>query len=125
MKKLLLLFIVLCFPAFAQIESGGIPGAASKYAISRGPTFTITGACTSITPVGGSTAGTYNSGTSGSCATTIALPTAPNGWACFATDLTTAADAFLQKQTSSTTASATITGTTVSGDVISFNCTGY
>jgi hypothetical protein len=49
--------------------------------------------------------------------------TAPTGWACYANDLTTPADKL--QTTVSTTTTATIAGTTVSGDVISFGCMGF
>lgn len=85
--------------------------------------FTITG-CSSTTTVGSGTEGSYASGTSGACATVLTLNgnsniTAPNGWACSASDTTTALD-IIQGQSASTTSSCTISGTTVSGDVIIF-----
>jgi hypothetical protein len=50
---------------------------------------------------------------------------APNGWDCHATDLTTGVDATSTVLIGSTTTTASLTGTTVSGDVISFSCIGY
>ena len=89
--------------------------------------FTTTGCSISAT-TGGSTSGTYTSGTTGSCAAVITMNgsnglIAPNGWACYASNRTTTANA--QPNTASTTTTATITGTTVTGDVISFACTPY
>ena len=97
--------------------------------ISRGTKFTTTGCSVSAT-AGGAAAGTYTSGTAGTCTVVITIngatgTTAPNGWYCHATDLTTAADALLQKQTASSTTTATISGTTALGDVVAFSCTGY
>lgn len=91
--------------------------------ISGGTKFTASG-CSNSTTVGGQTAGSYNSGTSGTCTVTITLPTAPNGWVCFASDVTTAVDVS-QPMTASTTTSCTISGTTVSGDTIKFAALGY
>jgi hypothetical protein len=92
-----------------------------------GTKFTISG-CTAGTTVGGATAGTYTSGTTGTCTVVITMNgatglTAPNGWSCAASDLTTPADT--QTQSASTTTTATITGTTITGDVIAFHCMGY
>lgn len=93
--------------------------------ISAGTKFTASG-CTNSATVGGASAGTYTSGTTGTCTVTITMGnslTAPNGWDCSASDRTTAAD--VQRTSASTTTTATISGTTASGDVISFSCEGY
>lgn len=80
------------------------------------------------TGTGNNNGGTYNltttPGTIGSEAmTTTGNLQAPNGWTCMAQDVTTPADA--QKQTATTTYSATIAGTTASADVVVFNCQPY
>lgn len=95
--------------------------------ISGGTKFTISG-CSAGTTVGGATAGKFASGTTGACTIVITMNgatgmTAPNGWACNASDQTTPAN--LISQSASTTTTATVTGTTVSGDTISFHCMGY
>lgn len=95
--------------------------------ISGGTKFTTSGCSVSAT-TGGATAGTYMSGTTGTCTTVITMNgatglTAPNGWSCWGNDQTTAADLIGQSASSSTTA--TLKGTTVSGDVINFGCIGY
>lgn len=95
--------------------------------ISTGTKFTTSGCSVSAT-TGGATAGTYTSGTTGTCTVTITMNgatglTATNGWSCWAADLTTPAD--LITQTASSTTTATLAGTTVSGDVINFGCMGY
>lgn len=92
--------------------------------ISGGTTFTASG-CSVSALVGGATAGTFTSGTAGTCTVVITMSglVAPNGFSCFASDRTTAAD--IITQTASTNATATLSGTTVSGDVISFGCIGY
>jgi len=91
-----------------------------------GTKFTTTGCSVSAT-TGGSTAGTITSGAA-SCTIVITMNgatglTAPNGWACYAADITTPADTMKQSATSTTTC--TITGTTVIGDVIVFGAIGY
>lgn len=91
--------------------------------ISGGTVPGISG-CTAGTQTGGGTAGTYSSGTTGTCTVTLTFAlTAPTGWACTQNDLTTPAD--VQKQSASSTTTATITGTTVTADVINFACTAY
>ena len=88
-----------------------------------GTTFTASG-CSNSTLVGGATAGSYHSGTTGTCAVTVTFGlTATNGWACAANDLTTNTDA--QTQTATTTTTATISGTTVTGDIVNFHCIAY
>ena len=49
--------------------------------------------------------------------------TATNGWYCGANDLSTTADSV--HEISTTTTTAVLSGTTVSGDVINFGCTAY
>jgi hypothetical protein len=74
--------------------------------------------------VGGAWAGKFASGTTGTCTVTITPgTTAPNGWACQASDLTTMAGVI--KQTAYTTKTATISGTTVSADNIAWSCVAF
>jgi hypothetical protein len=90
--------------------------------VSLGNQFTISG-CSASVLEGGSTSGAYSSGTSGTCTVTITFGGSgfSQGVNCIARDVTTQADT--QTQTGALSAStATITGTTVSGDVISFSC---
>lgn len=115
----------LQFQTFNFLTSSGL----GKFAgiASEGTKFTTSGCSVSAT-VGGATAGTYTSGTSGTCTVTITMngatgQTAPNGWACYAQDVTTPADA--QTQTTTTATAAVISGTTVSGDIVRFHCLGY
>lgn len=89
---------------------------------SYGTKFTITG-CAAGTTVGGATAGSFVSGTTGACTVVITMAgangmTAANGWSCQASDLTTPANLIAQSASSTTTC--TITGTTVTGDLIHF-----
>ena len=94
------------------------------YFQSTGTTFTASG-CTNSTLVGGATAGTFKSGTTGTCTVTITMgggATATTGWSCNSTDRTTAN---LYRQTASTTTTATFSGTTTSADIIQFACTAF
>lgn len=88
------------------------------------PIPTSTG-CTATIGAGSSLdAGTYTSGTTGTC-TVVITPNqvAPTGWACSAVNLTTPGNP--QGQTASTTTTATIAGTTVTGDVVRYQCSRY
>jgi hypothetical protein len=86
-------------------------------------TNTVSG-CSLTVPAGGATAGKFNSGTTGSCTVTITPGfTAPNGFSCWANDITTPADKLQQLSMSQT--APTIGGTTVSGDVITWGCVAY
>lgn len=127
----------VCRPAAGVVGIGSAANAndttgkvkASGY-ISAGTKFTTNGGCgeTSGTTTGGGTAGKFTTSGSSSCTSIVTFgdsATAPNGWACFAHDLTTSAD-YNNPRTSSTTTTLTIvTGTIVSGDVIEFGCVGY
>jgi len=96
---------------------------------SAGTAFTLGGGCTTGTIIGGATAGTFVSSTTGVCGIVMTMgnsATAPNGWICDANNRTTFASfANVWEQTASSTTTATLTSTTVSGDVISIKCTGY
>lgn len=73
---------------------------------------------------GGASAGKFASGTTGTCTVTITPGiTATNGFTCDAHDLTTPADVINQTATSTTTA--TISGTTASGDVVTWKCAAF
>lgn len=91
--------------------------------ISGGTVPGISG-CSAGTQTGGGTVGTFASGTTGTCTVTLTFAfTAPTGWNCLANDRTTPAD--LIGQTSSTTTTCVLSGTTVSGDVIGFTAVAY
>jgi hypothetical protein len=80
--------------------------------------------CSLTVATGGSWAGKFNSGTTGACTVTITFPyAATTGWTCDAHDTTTVADVI--NQTGFTTTTATISGTTASGDVITWKCQGF
>jgi hypothetical protein len=80
--------------------------------------------CNLSAAVGGSGAGSFKSGTSGTCTVTIRPGiTAPNGFTCQATDLTTGGATMKQTAYSSTTC--TISGTTASADLITWSAIGF
>jgi hypothetical protein len=96
--------------------------------LSEGTLYTTSGSCAPISRLGGADSGSFLSGVAGTCTVVITIngangSTAPNGWACTASDLTTPADTI--KQTAYTTTTATISGTTASGDLIAFSCKGF
>lgn len=93
-----------------------------------GTTFTISG-CSTTTLVGGASVGSFLSGTSGTCTPVITMGGATgisgvtNGWACTAVDVTTPTDIITETTSNATTA--TLSGTTASGDKIVFSCHPY
>lgn len=93
---------------------------------SGGTTFTTNAGCSETSLTGGASVGSVASGTTGTCTFIVTMgdtDTAAHGWKCTADDETTPAD--LIHQSGHSTKTATLTGTTVSGDVISFACFGY
>lgn len=114
----------------ARLLFSGATGAATLTAalISGGTTFTLgsgTGACaTTSTLTGGQLAGSFLcTGTAGASTQVINLPTATNGWSCWASD-ETAGTSFAQS--AHTASSVTIKGTIgVSSDRVAFGCVGY
>ncbi len=106
--------------------SGGNDGIISMVGpvVQGGTKYTFaTNTCSATTTLGGATWGSYVSGTTGTCTVTITLPFATNSYFCQATDQTTSIDYTQNATTSGLTL--TITGTTVSGDLIKFGCGGY
>jgi len=92
---------------------------------SKGTKFTASG-CSNSTTLGGASAGSFASGTTGTCTVTVTMGntlTATNGWSCKANDLTTTADTV--NQTATTTTTVTLSGTTVTGDLVNFFCMAY
>ncbi len=80
--------------------------------------------CSAGTQLGGSYQGSFVSGTTGTCAVTLTLPTsAVNAWSCHTQNVTTPANPYPQTGGSQTTA--TFSGTTVTNDVIRWSCRGY
>lgn len=61
-------------------------------------------------------AGSYHSGTTGTCTVTFTMPTVTTGWYCSGKDITTPADVI--NTTASSASGCTLSGTTTTGDVI-------
>ncbi len=115
------------FPGPTSIDANGLVGAPS-YAVT-GTTFTATGCGTVTNRLGGATAGSFQSATSGTCTVVVTMGnsvTAANGFACGRpNDLTTNSNSSSWSQTATTTTTVTLSGTSAAGDVISFACTPY
>ncbi len=112
-------------PVFTTLTTNGLASANGN--ISNGTTFTITSGCgsggtapTSLT--GGATTGSFVANTT-TCVPIIALPIAPNGWKCGASDLTHPADTFTQ--TAKSTTSCTLSATVSTSDIILVHAEGY
>jgi len=109
---------------FPLLDKNGLttPIVRTEYTMTIGPQ-TISG-CSLSSPLGGSSAGSFISGTSGMCMFTVTPGlTALKGWACDAHDLTTPAHAI--NQTEYTTTTASFKGTAASGDVIIWKCAAF
>lgn len=90
--------------------------------ITAGYGATLTG-CGFTSGHAGGLAGNFASGTTGTCNITITMPVSTfTGWSCSATDIT-AHTAFLQTGTLSVT-QAQLSGSTTSGDVVTYQCGG-
>jgi hypothetical protein len=104
--------------------NGGSGNAVGSVVVAGSPPTTTGSTCTAIgSQVGGNTAGRLVATCAAQTLVLTFATTAPNGWACKASDQTTVADSMNQTASSATTA--TLTGTTVAGDTISFQCQGY
>jgi len=92
-----------------EVAGGNVPG--------------ISG-CSTGTQAGGNQAGTFISGTSGTCTVILTFAVnAPNIWYCTSQNLTHPAD--MLQEYSSTPNSVTIQGPTTSGDLIAFGCRAF
>lgn len=91
--------------------------------ISGGSAPTLTGTCTTASQVGGNTAGKFTATCTAQTVIMTFSTATPNGWDCTANDNSTPADTL--KQTSFTTTSCTLTGTTVATDIITFHAVGF
>ncbi len=122
----------------APNQNGGVqPPASRSTVVAYDPAFLSIGpatdvnlnavsvsGCGSLSTASTVLSGIITSGTTGSCTPviTFSLARAANGWNCSISNRTTAN---LIRQTASATSGATFTGTTVSGDVLSYACTAY
>lgn len=94
------------------------------------PPLTVSG-CSNSNVTAGETTGAFTSGVTGNCAVTVVpsgtLSTAqPNGWSCGSfLDKTTTTNTASWQQLGYTTTSAALSGTTSTGDVVSFSCNRF
>ncbi len=88
--------------------------------ISNGTKFTV-GTCTASSTTGGATAGKIVTSNGSGCVITLGGLTAPNGWACHASDITAPA---VIAQTATTTTTCTLAAVT-SGHSIVFSAMAY
>lgn len=123
----LALFALGSLDAQAQVYYGYNPSSGIEVLhgaeVFGGPLPVLTGCATISVSVGGASGGRFQtSGTS--CNLTITFPSAaPNGWACFATDITTAV---VLRQASTTSTSCTFAAAvTTAADNIIWNAAGY
>jgi hypothetical protein len=116
-----LLLPIVAYAAVRAVAPGTLTAINGSNLISGGTKFVATGCANSAT-VGGAFAGQFASGTTGTCTVTLTLPTAPNGWTCYADDRTTPG---VFNQTGSSTTSCNISGATTSGDTVNFMAMGY
>ena len=96
---------------------------------SAGTKYTVTG-CSTTGAIGGASAGSFASGTSGTCTPVVTMGgasavTSNNGWSCWMSNETHPGTTNLLQQTATSPTTATFSGTTVSGDVLVFGCVGY
>lgn len=111
-------------PIFTLSGSAPQAGVIASFKVAPAAHYNPVSGCSLASPVGGAWAGSFASGTTGTCTVTITPGiTAPNGWTCDVHDLTTPAD--VVNQTASSTTTATISGTTISGDVITWKCVAF
>lgn len=90
--------------------------------VSAGTKFTASG-CSNGTTLGGEIAGSFVSGTTGSCTVVITFPlSSPNGFVCSSHDVTAGTNF---TQTASSVNTCTVSGVTTSGDVVNFMALGY
>jgi len=111
------------------LGTNGTTAAWVNSALDTTATFTIgsgTGACaTQSTLTGGSHTGSFLcTGTAGASTAVLVLPTAPHGWSCWVSDLTSGVAGATVAPLSTTGATLKITIATTS-DVVQFGCNGY
>jgi hypothetical protein len=110
----------------AGAKSGAIQGAVKL----AGPLLaagiqTVSG-CRLTGAVGGASAGSFKSGTTGTCSVTVTPGIrAPNGFHCTTANHTHPADVLAQTDDPLSATAPTISGTTSSGDLITWSCTAF
>lgn len=100
---------------------------AIQFGATGGQTFTVSG-CSASSPVGGATGGAFTAGSSATCTFVITMNgafygrTAPHGWICMGSDVTTAISL---PQAANTTTTCSIKGAVTSGNQITFVAFAY
>jgi len=90
---------------------------------STGTAVNISSGCATVSATKGSAvAFQFATSLTGTCTPVIQLPPAPNGWACFAQDIT---HNVVFTQTAATTFSCTVTGATTASDVVQVSAQPY
>lgn len=92
--------------------------------VSAGPVQAMSG-CSVSAVKGGTAAGQFTSGTTGTCTVTFTDSPAPNGYTCVVADMSAPTYAVLMRQTATSTTGCTVSGTTTSGDQMVFIMIGY
>jgi hypothetical protein len=121
--------IVLGNSSVTKVYAGSTSGVSMSIAggfESLGTTFTTNKGCSEGTLAGGASAGSFVSGTSGTCTTTITMGnslTAPQAWSCSLHDITNRSDGGNSAAGSTTTAVVSIATTT--GDTVYFDCMAF
>lgn len=111
-----------------QLTVNNTAGISTQGIISNGTKFTTSGAgCTVTGTTGGATAGSITTSTTGTCTVIVTLNgatgfTAPNGWACHGSNITSGAAA---AQTATSATSCTIKVATSASDIIIFSAMAY
>jgi|SRR5580698_9636426 hypothetical protein len=102
------------------VQSNGTGWFASDDAF--GAPVNISSGCATVSSTKGNSIAFQFSTTATTCTPVVQLPPAPNGWNCFAQDVT---HPVVFTETAQTTSSCTVTGTTTSGDVVQVSATPY
>jgi hypothetical protein len=114
------------------LGEGGSAGTTERFVIDNngayvntGPQPTLSGGCATSTQVGGMTSGSFVNTSTCTTSTFILTfaTTAPHFWRCDVLDFTTSADTW--KQTARSSTACTVTGSAVTGDVMTFIATPY
>ena len=107
--------------------NSGTPGTLRDFkarSLLGGGTSPTVGTCGTIGTGSTNSAGFITSGVTGACVSVITFngTTAPTGWSCAVSN---SATANLHRQTASSTTTATLSGTTVDGDILRYVCIAY
>lgn len=88
----------------------------------QGISATISSGCATVSAIKGTSLSFQFASTATACAPVVQLPPAPNGWACFAQDVT---HPVVFTETAQTSSSCTVSGTITSGDIVQVTAQPY